>query len=114
MRLWDGTEIIKPVVDRGLSEWSTMAEEQEQRLPQLVAKVEACLAAAPWGTGVEGDSFRVAHFSGSGPVELLAQCKQLAKQVTDAGDRVRTAIDNTLQTDAAIRDDLAAGMTYQV
>ncbi|MEV4172964.1 hypothetical protein [Nonomuraea sp. NPDC049709] len=113
MNGWDGTYIARPVVDRGISQWSTMAEELEKALPQLTAEVEACLATAPWGPGAEGDAFCQAHFRDNGPMEMLTQCTRLARGITDAGDRLRQAIDNTLQTDADIRHDLTA-MTREV
>ncbi|MFC5835450.1 hypothetical protein [Nonomuraea insulae] len=114
MKEWDGTYIAKPVVDRGISEWTTMAEELERGLPRLAAAVEACLATQPWGPGAEGDSFRESHFRDNGPGDMLARCSRLPREVTDAGDRLRMAIDNTLQTDADIRHDLTTGQTREV
>ncbi|GAA1677323.1 hypothetical protein GCM10009733_087800 [Nonomuraea maheshkhaliensis] len=108
MKEWDGAAIAKPIVDRGISAWSVMAEEVERSLPKLVTDVEARIASAPWGGGMEGEAFIRTHFRDGGPGELLNQCGRLAKEITDAGDRLRTAIDNTLQTDADIRHDLTA------
>ncbi|MEU6711261.1 hypothetical protein ABZ897_07230 [Nonomuraea sp. NPDC046802] len=100
MRLWDGTEIIKPIVDRGISQWSVMAEDLDQESATLIARVEEALATTPWGTGAEGNAFYNAHFRDDGPNQMLTQCAQLAKEIIDAGDRVRQSVDNTLQTDA--------------
>ncbi|WP_043635280.1 hypothetical protein [Nonomuraea candida] len=111
---WNGNYISKSVVDRGLSGWSGMAEELERTLPELVARVEECLMKAPWGGGAEGVAFRQAHLRDGGPLEMLSQCAELAKGVTDAGERVRKAIDNTRQTDADISHDLTAGLMREV
>ncbi|MET7333766.1 hypothetical protein [Nonomuraea sp. NPDC005650] len=114
MRLWDGTQIVKPTVDRGLSEWSSMAEDLERESSKLVAQVQEALAAAPWGSGAEGEAFRQAHFRNDGPNQMLSQCTQLAGEITDAGCRVRTAVDNTLKTDLDIKHDLAAGLVREI
>ncbi|MEV0617735.1 hypothetical protein AB0I81_30745 [Nonomuraea sp. NPDC050404] len=112
---WQGTYASKILAERGISAWSTMADEFERTLPKLTAEVEACLSAAPWGSDAEGEAFRAAHFSGGGgPNDMLEQCGRLAKEIIDAGDRVRTAIDNTRQTDADIRHDLATGLVREV
>ncbi|GAA2828701.1 hypothetical protein [Nonomuraea rubra] len=103
---WDGAYIARSVVDRGMSAWSTNAEEVNRTLPRLAGEVEKNLAAAPWGAGAEGDAFRQAHLRDGGPVEMINQCKRLGEQIVDAGDRLRQAIDNTRQTDADIDHDL--------
>ncbi|WP_336204536.1 hypothetical protein [Nonomuraea sp. LPB2021202275-12-8] len=108
MRLWDGTEIMKSMVDHGLSQWSTMAEDLERTLSGRIAQVVEALAAAPWGDGAEGKAFKAAHFRDGGPDHMLTQCAQIAKEIPDAGDRVRKSVDNTLRTDAAMRADLEA------
>ncbi|MEV4803070.1 hypothetical protein AB0K18_23935 [Nonomuraea sp. NPDC049421] len=110
---WSGAFIAKPVVDRGMSAWSTTAEEVGKSLPKLAADVEAHLSTAPWGDGTEGMAFYRAHLAEGGPYEMINQCKRLAEQVVDAGDRLRAAIDNTLETDADIRDGLTR-MTREV
>ncbi|NUP78483.1 MAG: hypothetical protein HOV96_13150 [Nonomuraea sp.] len=107
MRPWEGAEIKKPIVDLGISQWSTMAEDWEKESERLVAAVVEALAAAPWGGGAEGDAFKAAHFRNDGPVRMLNQCGSLSKEITDASGRLRTTIDNTLGTDADIEHDLA-------
>ena len=107
MRPWNGTEIVKPVVDQGISQWTTMAEDWEKECARLVSAVVDALATAPWGGGAEGDSFKAAHFRDNGPIRMLKQCGSLAKEITDASSRLRTTIDNTLGTDADIERDLA-------
>ncbi|MEV4363407.1 hypothetical protein [Nonomuraea sp. NPDC049625] len=114
MRLWDGTQIIKPSVDRGLSEWSTMAEDLEHESARLVSLVREALDAAPWGPGAEGEAFRAAHFRNDGPNQMLSQCTQLAKEITGAGSGVRTAVDNTLKMDLDIKRDMAAGRVREI
>ncbi|TMR14398.1 hypothetical protein ETD86_28690 [Nonomuraea turkmeniaca] len=114
MRLWDGTEIAKSIVDQGISQWSTMAEALEQESSRLITQVEDALAAAPWGGGAEGRAFLTAHFRGDGPNRMLTQCADLTKEITDAGTRVRQSVDNTLQTDADIKQNLAAGLTILI
>ncbi|MFG1945201.1 hypothetical protein [Nonomuraea sp. NPDC048826] len=114
MRLWDGTEITKPVVDRGLSQWDTMAGDLEEKLADRVAKVKAALATSPWGSGVEGLAFWKAHFRGNGPNLLLDQCALLTEEISGEPGRVRAAVDNTLRVDTAMKEDLAAGMTWRV
>ncbi|MGP3911076.1 hypothetical protein [Nonomuraea sp. 10N515B] len=114
MRLWDGTEIVKSVVNRGISEWSTMAEDLEREASKLIAEVKEALAAAPWGSGVEGEAFKAAHFRGNGPDRMLTQCAQLGREIIDAGDRVRKSVDNTLLTDADIEHQLRAGLTREI
>ncbi|GAA2208140.1 hypothetical protein GCM10009850_035980 [Nonomuraea monospora] len=109
---WDGAFIAKSV-DRGISAWSTTAEEVSRELPKLAAEIEERLAAAPWGVGAEGEAFLRAHFSDGGPTEMIAQCKRLAEEIVDVGDRLRQAIDNTRQTDADIDHDLTR-MTREV
>ncbi|MEV0232511.1 hypothetical protein [Nonomuraea sp. NPDC050786] len=108
MRLWDGTEIVKSVVHRGISEWSAMAEDLDRESAKVISEVREALAAAPWGGGAEGQAFKAAHFSNDGPERMLTQYAQLTKQIIDAGSRVRAAVDHTLHTDAAIEHDLAA------
>ncbi|GAA4967276.1 hypothetical protein HD597_003827 [Nonomuraea thailandensis] len=103
---WDGASIARSVVDRGMTAWSTNAEEVSRTLPKLTAEVEKCLAAAPWGVGAEGEAFYRAHLGDGGPTEMINQCKRLAEEIVDAGDRLRHAIDNTRQTDADIDHDL--------
>ncbi|MFG6197057.1 hypothetical protein [Nonomuraea sp. JJY05] len=114
MRLWDGTQIIKPNVDRGLSEWSAMAEDLERESAKLVAQVQEALDAAPWGPGAEGEAFRAAHFRNDGPNQMLLQCTKLAEQITAAGCGVRTAVDNTLKMDLDIKRDMAAGLVREI
>ncbi|WP_431928221.1 hypothetical protein [Nonomuraea jabiensis] len=114
MRLWDGTQIIKPSVDRGLSEWSAMAEDLARESARLVAQVQEALDAAPWGPGAEGEAFRAAHFRNDGPNQMLSQCTRLAEEITDAGRWVRTAVDNTLKMDLDIRRDMAAGRVREI
>ncbi|MEU1727535.1 hypothetical protein ACNF49_06880 [Actinomadura sp. ATCC 39365] len=108
MRPWDGTQIIKPVVDSGISQWTTMAEDWEKESERLVAAVVEALAAAPWGNGMEGRSFKDSHFRDDGPNRMLNQCVDLSKQLMDACGRLRASIDNTLSVDAAIEQDLKA------
>ncbi|MFI6739818.1 hypothetical protein ACIBI9_43430 [Nonomuraea sp. NPDC050451] len=114
MRLWDGTQITKTTVDRGLSEWSAMAEDLERESARLVAKVQEALDAAPWGPGAEGEAFRAAHFRNGGPTQMLSQCTQLAQEITGAGCGVRTAVDNTLKMDLDIKRDMAAGLVREI
>ncbi|GAA3567616.1 hypothetical protein GCM10022419_055530 [Nonomuraea rosea] len=114
MRLWDGTQIVKPVVDRATSEWSAMAEDLERELAVLVNQVKEALATAPWGGGAEGAAFRAAHFRNGGPDRMLTQCGELSKGITEAGAMVCKAVDNTLQTDADIKRDLAAGLRVEI
>ncbi|MEV0381329.1 hypothetical protein [Nonomuraea sp. NPDC050643] len=103
---WEGAYVAKPIVDRGISAWSTMAEDLERGLRRRVAQVEECLASAPWGGGAEGRAFHEAHFRGDGPPGMLTQCTRLGGEVTDAGTRLRKVIDNTLRTDADIKHDM--------
>ncbi|UBU18564.1 hypothetical protein [Nonomuraea gerenzanensis] len=110
---WDGTFVAKSVVDRGISAWSTNAEEVSRELPKLIGEVESCLAAAPWGVGKEGYAFYEAHFRDGGPRELINQCKRLAEEIVDVGDRLRQAIDNTRLTDADLDLDLTR-MTREI
>ncbi|TMR99648.1 hypothetical protein [Nonomuraea basaltis] len=114
MRLWDGTEIVKPIVDRGIFLWSTMAGDLERESSRVITQVEEALAAAPWGSGAEGRAFQAAHFRDDGPNRMLTQCAQLTKEIADMGSRARITVDNTLQTDAAIKQDLAAGLTMVI
>jgi hypothetical protein len=114
VKLWDGTQIIKSTVDRGISEWSTMAEDLERDSSGLINQVKEALAAAPWGDGAEGEAFRAAHFRNDGPNRMLTQCAQLTKEIADAGTMVCKAVDNTLQTDLDIKHDLAAGLRREI
>ncbi|QYC44433.1 hypothetical protein Nocox_34335 [Nonomuraea coxensis DSM 45129] len=114
MRLWDGTQIAKPVVYRGITQWTTMADDLNEEATHLAAQVKAALAAQPWGAGTEGQSFFAAHFRGDGPNRMLKQYEDLAEAITDAGTRVRDNVDNTLLTDADIKNDLQANLTMQV
>lgn len=107
MRPWDGAQIVKPVVDLGISQWTTMAEDWEKESERLVAGVLEALATKPWGGGAEGEAFKSAHFRNDGPTRMLNQCGSLAKEITDACGRLRTTIDNTLGTDADIERELA-------
>ncbi|MEV0146449.1 MULTISPECIES: hypothetical protein [unclassified Nonomuraea] len=107
-------DVVKPVVDRGITEWSTMAEDWEREVPQLVAAISEALAAAPWGCGLEGDQFRIAHFEGDGPNQMLIQCGDLKKGITDAGDRLRKNVDNTFCTNAATYQDIANGLARDI
>ena len=107
MRPWDGTQIAKPIVDLGISQWSTMAEDWEKESERLVTAVLEALATKPWGTGAEGEAFVAAHFRDDGPTRMLNQCGSLAKEIADASGRLRTTIDNTLGTDADIERELA-------
>ncbi|MEU7854990.1 hypothetical protein [Nonomuraea sp. NPDC049141] len=106
-------EIAKPVVNLGISQWSTMAEEWEREEAQLRAAVYEALAAAPWGGGAEGAAFKAAHFRGDGPNQMLKQCFHLTKEITDAGDRMRKTIDNTLRTHHATYQDMS-GLTREI
>jgi hypothetical protein len=106
-------EIAKPIVNLGISQWSTMAEDWEREAPQLMAAVTEALSAAPWGSGAEGAAFKAAHFRGDGPNQMLRQCGHLTKEITDAGDRLRKTIDNTLRTHAATHQDLS-GLTREI
>ncbi|GGT32157.1 hypothetical protein ACFFV7_35475 [Nonomuraea spiralis] len=108
MKPWNGTQIIKPVVDSGISQWTTMAEDWETQSERLIAAVVEALAAAPWGGGAEGEAFRNSHLQGDGPNRMLNQCVDLSRQITDACGRLRASIDNTLGTDADIESDLKA------
>ncbi|MGR6919091.1 hypothetical protein ACU635_32995 [[Actinomadura] parvosata] len=110
---WDGTYIAHTTVDRGMSAWAATADEVSRTLPRLAGEIETHLAAAPWGSGAEGQAFYQAHFRDGGPIELINQCKRLAEEIVDAGDRLRKAIDNTRQTDADISYDVAR-MTREV
>ncbi|MFG1694885.1 hypothetical protein [Nonomuraea sp. NPDC049309] len=103
---WSGAYVSKAVVDRGMTAWSTTAEEVSRTLPKLADDVESYLNTAPWGGGAEGQAFYQAHCGDGGPIEMVRQARHLAEQLVDAGDRLRAAIDNTLQTDADIRHDL--------
>ncbi|HLU71672.1 MAG TPA: hypothetical protein VKZ82_05800 [Nonomuraea sp.] len=113
MRLWDGTEITRPVVDRGLTQWDTMAGDLDKQLSELAAEVKAALAAAPWGAGAEGLAFWQAHFQGDGPNLLLERCALLAEEISGEPGRVREAVTNTLEVDAAMKEDLG-GVMWQV
>ncbi|MEU4224162.1 hypothetical protein AB0F17_07705 [Nonomuraea sp. NPDC026600] len=106
-------EIAKPVVNQGISQWCTMAEEWEREEPQLRAAVYEALAAEPWGAAAEGVAFKAAHFRGDGPTQMLKQSAHLTKEITDAGDRMRKTIDNTLRTHAATYQDLF-GLTREI
>lgn len=110
MRLWDGTEIVKPVVDHGLTQWDTMAGELDRTMSKLAAELKDALAAAPWGQGVEGRAFCAAHFRDDGPNRLITQCTRLTKEITAESGLVRQAVDNTLKMDADIRRDIAANL----
>ncbi|MDA0638526.1 hypothetical protein OUY22_34400 [Nonomuraea sp. MCN248] len=110
MRLWNGTEITKPVVDRGLAQWETMAEDLDASLADLTVKLKEALAAAPWGAGAEGRAFWSAHFQGDGPTRLIEQCAHLSKEISGESGRVRSAVDNTLAVDAAMKQDLSSGL----
>jgi hypothetical protein len=114
VRLWDGTQIAKPVVYRGITQWTTMADELSGEAARLIAQVKAALAAEPWGAGAEGRSFYAAHFQDDGPNRMLTQYEDLAEAIVDAGTRVRANVDNTLHTDADIKNDLQANLTMQV
>ncbi|MFI7129671.1 hypothetical protein ACIBQ1_28505 [Nonomuraea sp. NPDC050153] len=114
MRLWDGTQIVKSTVDRGLSQWSAMAEDLERESAKLIAQVQEALDAAPWGSGAEGEAFRTAHFRNDGPNQMLSQCTQLAGEINGAGCGVRTAVDHTLKMDLDIKHDLAAGLVREI
>ncbi|SEF89780.1 hypothetical protein SAMN05444920_101961 [Nonomuraea solani] len=114
MNLWDGSYIAKPIVDRGISAWSLMAEDLERGLPKLTAQVEECLASAPWGGGAEGRAFFSAHFRDDGPSEMLSQCGRLTREIADAGTRLRKVIDNTVQTDLDIEHGIRTGMVREV
>lgn len=107
-------EAIKPVVELGVSQWSTMAGDWEREAPQLMAAVTEALSAAPWGGEAEGAAFRAAHFRGDGPHQMLTQCAHLTKEITDAGDRLRKTVDNTLSTHAITFQDLATGLTRDI
>jgi hypothetical protein len=113
MRLWDGTEIVRPTVDRGLSQWESMAGDLDEKMKSAIAAVKEALSATPWGGGAEGLSFWRAHFQGDGPIKLLDQCALLTKEISGESGRVRSAVDNTLQVDEAMRQDLS-GLTYRV
>jgi hypothetical protein len=106
-------DIAKPIVNLGISQWSTMAEDWELEAPRLRAAVTEALAAAPWGGGAEGAAFKAAHFRGDGPNQMLTQCAHLTKEITDAGDRMRKTIDNTLRTHAATFQDMS-GLTREI
>lgn len=106
-------EIAKPVVNLGISQWCTMAEDWEREAPQLMAAVTEALSATPWGGAAEGVAFKSAHFRGDGPNQMLKQCAHLTKEITDAGDRMRKTIDNTLRTHAATYQDLS-GLTREI
>ncbi|NUW32341.1 hypothetical protein HTZ77_12995 [Nonomuraea sp. SMC257] len=103
-------DVAKQVVELGISQWSTMAEDWEQEAPQLMAAVSEALAAAPWGNGVEGLQFKTAHFNGGGPNQMLTQCAELTTQITDAGERLRTTVDNTLHANAVTYEDVTNGL----
>ncbi|GAA3149383.1 hypothetical protein [Nonomuraea roseoviolacea] len=103
-------DVAKQVVELGLSQWTTMAEDWEREAPQLMAAVSEALAAAPWGDGIEGLQFKAAHFNGDGPNQMLTQCVDLTTQITDAGERLRTTVDNTLYANAATYEDVTTGL----
>ena len=63
-------EIAKPVVNLGISQWCTMAEDWEREAPQLMAAVTEALSATPWGGAAEGVAFKSAHFRGDGPNQM--------------------------------------------
>ncbi|WP_049570679.1 hypothetical protein [Nonomuraea sp. SBT364] len=106
MSFWDESSIVKSVVDRGITEWKTMAGEQERECTALIAEVQRCLDAQPWGAGAEGKAFLTSHIGVNGGPETVQQCKSLLKEIADAGEAVRVAVENTLQAHA----DMAADM----
>ncbi|MEU4326093.1 hypothetical protein [Nonomuraea dietziae] len=102
-------------MDEGTSQWSVMCGEMEQELPPLAEQLLQCLAAEPWGDGVEGMAFKVKHLSDDGPAELAARCKRLPKEFVDAGARVSKGIDNLLTTDVQGAYDMErGGRSHQV
>ncbi|MGW0478324.1 hypothetical protein [Nonomuraea sp. NPDC003214] len=106
MNMWDESSVVKSVVDRGITEWKTMAGEQERECADLIAEVQKCLDAQPWGTGTEGKAFLTSHVGVNGGPETISKCKKLLKEIADAGDAVRIVVDNTLQAHADMAADL--------
>jgi hypothetical protein len=100
MNVWDVSSVEKSVVDRGITEWKTIADEQEREIRALIAEVERCLDAEPWGTGTEGRAFAASHMGADGPLKTISQCKNLLKEIGDIGDAVRIAVDNMLEAHA--------------
>ncbi|MFI6294090.1 hypothetical protein ACIBEJ_21050 [Nonomuraea sp. NPDC050790] len=104
-----GIEIFKSVAYEGVGQWATMAGDMERTVESLAAEVRACLAAAPWGDGLEGKAFWQKHCADGGPHELVKRFADLPNQLRDAGDRARQVVDNLRTTDAGMGQEMRAG-----
>ncbi|MEV0973856.1 hypothetical protein [Microtetraspora glauca] len=111
---YDGLAINKSAVDKGLSQWSAMAGDLDKALPGLIARIVELHAAAPWGGGSEGHSFRDSYIQGGGPGALIDKGKAVVKEIVDVGPRLRTTFENSLTVEEAHTQDLARGTVREV
>jgi hypothetical protein len=114
MNPWNESVLVKSVVDRGISQWATMAGDLERDCPKLTAEVLRCLEAAPWGAHAEGKAFRASHLGDGGPTNMLDRCERLIKDIAELGDGMRASVDNTLGAHTANAHDWAGmGRTFE-
>jgi hypothetical protein len=102
------------VVERGISQWATMAGDLERDCPKLTAEVLRCLEAAPWGAHAEGKAFQASHLGDGGPKNMVDRCEKLVKDIAELGDGMRASVDNTLGAHTANAQDWAGmGRTFE-
>lgn len=107
MNPWNESVLTKSVVDRGISQWATMAGDLERDCLKLTAEVLRCLEAAPWGDQTEGRAFQAVHLADGGPTNMVSWCEKLVKEITDLGDGMRASVDNVLGAHTANAQDWA-------
>jgi hypothetical protein len=100
-------------VERGITQWDTMAGRLDKEWPRVSAELKALNDAAPWGDGSEGRAFAAAYLQGDGPNRLVETGTELIGQIVDAGPRLRATIANSRGTDAAIEADLSRRPTVR-
>lgn len=114
MNPWNESVLVKSVVERGISQWATMAGDLERDCPKLTAEVLRCLEAAPWGAHAEGKAFGASHLGDGGPKNMVDRCEKLIKDIAELGDGMRASVDNTLGAHSANAQDWAGmGRTFE-
>jgi hypothetical protein len=114
MNPWNESVLVKSVVERGISQWATMAGDLERDCPKLTAEVLRCLEAAPWGAHAEGKAFQASHLGDGGPKNMVDRCEKLVKDIAELGDGMRASVDNTLGAHSANAQDWAGmGRTFE-